>query len=300
MISEASSDDAGAASALLLAADPHNVSSTAGVRFWIETSPPAARARWWKASTESGLVGWASASLDTMTAEPGRAFASVVVHPDRRRRGHGSALWQAVAAHLDEIGATRTSISTHADDAATGFARARGLRLTSTETVLSVDPRTIEPEPPPEGVEIRSLSAFADDPEPIYRCDVEAAQDEPGPFGVDALTLESWRRMLWDQPDLDRDLGVAAIAAGEAVGASFLLADRPSGRAMNVGTGVVRSHRGLGLGLLMKRHVLARAAAAGITRVVTHNDETNTPMLAINRRLGYQPLAVSHWWVWET
>ncbi len=241
-------------------------------------------------------MGWASASLDTMTAEPGRAFASVVVHPDRRHRGHGSALWQAVTEHLDGIGATRTAIASQGDEAAADFARARGLRLASTETVLSVEPREIEPGPAPEGVEIRSLNAFADDPEPIYRCDVEAAQDEPGPFRVDALTLESWRRILWDQPDLDHDLGVAAVAAGQVVGATFLLADRPSGRGMNSGTGVVRSHRGIGLGLLMKRHALARAAAAGITRVVTHNDETNAPMLAINRRLGYEPLTVCRWW----
>jgi len=29
--------------------------------------------------------------------------------------------------------------------------------------------------------------------------------------------------------------------------------------------------------------------AHGITQIATRNDETNAPMLAINRRLGYQP-----------
>jgi len=299
VISPASSDDAGAANALFLAADPHTVCTAAAVRYSIESSPPAARARWWKASEESELVGWASASLDTMTAEPGRAFASVVVHPERRRRGHGSALWRAVTGHLDEIGASRTSIATHADDVAADFARARGLRLTSTETILSVDPREIEAGPEPKGVEIRSLSAFVADPGPVYRCDVEAAHDEPGPFDVDALTLESWRRIIWDRPDFAHDLGVAAVAAGRVVGATFLLVDRSAGRAMNFGTGVVRSRRGRGLGLLIKRHALARAAAAGITRVVTHNDETNAPMLAINRRLGYEALSACQWWALE-
>ena len=32
------------------------------------------------------------------------------------------------------------------------------------------------------------------------------------------------------------------------------------------------------------------AAANGITRVSTANDDTNAPMLAINARLGYEPL----------
>ena len=56
---------------------------------------------------------------------------------------------------------------------------------------------------------------------------------------------------------------------------------------MNAGTGVIRAFRGRGLGLLMKQHSLSLAAAAGITKVITQNDETNAPMLAINAKLGY-------------
>jgi predicted acetyltransferase len=72
-----------------------------------------------------------------------------------------------------------------------------------------------------------------------------------------------------------------------------------SGRAANVGTGVIREFRGKGLGLLMKQHSLTRAATAGITRVITANDDTNAPMLAINAHLGYEPLSVGHAWVLE-
>ena len=49
----------------------------------------------------------------------------------------------------------------------------------------------------------------------------------------------------------------------------------------------------------MKHHSLAAAAAVGITRVVTQNDDTNAPMLAINRRLGYGQLSTGHAWVLE-
>jgi hypothetical protein len=34
-----------------------------------------------------------------------------------------------------------------------------------------------------------------------------------------------------------------------------------------------------------------RAARAGVRWVGSGNDETNAPMLAVNRRLGHQPLA---------
>ena len=49
----------------------------------------------------------------------------------------------------------------------------------------------------------------------------------------------------------------------------------------------------------MKQHSLARAAASGITKVITQNDDTNAPMLAINAKLGYEPLSSGHAWVLE-
>ena len=113
------------------------------------------------------------------------------------------------------------------------------------------------------------------------------------------MTLESWRRLYWDQPTIDRDLGVAAVADGIVVASTFLFADRDTGRAMNGGTGVIPACRGRGLGLLVKQHSLARAAAAGITLVTTQNDDTNAPMLAINRKLGYRQRSVGCTWVLE-
>ena len=80
---------------------------------------------------------------------------------------------------------------------------------------------------------------------------------------------------------------------------SFLHSDHAQGRAANAGTGVIPGFRGRGLGLLMKQHSLARAAAVGITRVITQNDDTNAPMLAINARLGYEQFSIAHTWVLE-
>ena len=49
------------------------------------------------------------------------------------------------------------------------------------------------------------------------------------------------------------------------------------------------AHRDPGLATLAKLAQLRWAAANGIDQVVTDNDERNAPMLAINRRLGYEP-----------
>ena len=113
------------------------------------------------------------------------------------------------------------------------------------------------------------------------------------------MTFETWKQHQWDHPDCDHKLCIVALDGEVVVGTSFLLADRAGGVAANGGTGVIRAYRGRGLGLLMKQHSLARAAEAGITRVFTQNDDTNAPMLAINKRLGYQPFTTGHSWVLE-
>ena len=41
---------------------------------------------------------------------------------------------------------------------------------------------------------------------------------------------------------------------------------------------------------MLKSHSLHRAAEAGATRATTDNDETNAPMLGLNRALGYAHL----------
>ncbi len=53
-----------------------------------------------------------------------------------------------------------------------------------------------------------------------------------------------------------------------------------------------RDRRGRGLATLAKIEPARRAAALGITRIVTSNDLENAPMLAVNRRLGFTETAV--------
>lgn len=300
MIAPASIDDAPRAAVLLDLALEDRLSTAAGVRYRMATARPEDRGRYWKAESDGELVGWAYGGLDVFSADRGRAFASVVVHPERRRRGIGCALWAVVSTHLAEIGARRTVTFTGDDDDSKRFVEARGFRIESTEITSAVDPRRLPPPPaPPPGIELYPLSGFAGDPEPVYQADRDSMRDEPGPFDPSGLTYAIWRRIIWDHPECDLDLGAAVVAGGVVVGTTFLYADRDTGRAMNGGTGVVRAHRRHGLGLLLKQHSLGWAAAAGITRVITQNDDTNAPMLAINRKLGYEPFATGHAWVLE-
>ena len=299
-ISPATADDAPAAAALLHVAFEDRVVTAAGIRYRFASAVPEDRQAYWKAERGGELVGWAYAGLEAFAAAANRAFAGVVVHPGHRRRGIGSALWDTASAHLHQIGASHVIAHSRADEDTRRFVESRGFSLSATVRSSAVDPRELPPPPvPPPGIEVVPLSAFSDDPELLYVADRESAMDEPGPFELSGMTIESWRRLYWDQPHLDRELGVAAVADARVVASTFVFADRETGRAMNGGTGVVRDHRGRGLGLLVKQHSLARVAAAGITIVIAQNDDTNAPMLAINGRLGYRPFAVGHVWVLE-
>jgi RimJ/RimL family protein N-acetyltransferase len=82
-----------------------------------------------------------------------------------------------------------------------------------------------------------------------------------------------------------------ALVDGAPAAVSLLTADPESGRGVSMFTGTMRAHRGRGLGLAVKLASIDWAARNGIVQLATRNDETNAPMLAINRRLGYRPAA---------
>ena len=56
-------------------------------------------------------------------------------------------------------------------------------------------------------------------------------------------------------------------------------------------TGTLARFRGRGLAFGVKLASIAWAKERGITSMATTNDERNAPMLAINRKLGYKPVA---------
>jgi GNAT superfamily N-acetyltransferase len=299
-ISVASLDDAPRAAALYNAAFDDRVITVAGVRYRQASAKPEDRILYLRAEQGGELIGWAYGGLDVFAASATTGYAGIVVHPDHRRTGTGSALWDTMSLHLDEIDARRIVAHSRADPDSVSFARRCGFALEATETTSVLDPRTVgAPPEPPAGVGVAPMADFGDDPTAVFEADSASAIDEPGPSDFSGATYESWRRLIWEMPDCDHDLSVVALADGVVVGTSFLYADRERGRALNAGTGVIREFRGRGLGLLMTRHSLARAAAVGITKVITTNDETNAPMLAINAKLGYQPLSSGHSWVLE-
>jgi GNAT superfamily N-acetyltransferase len=299
VIREASIEDAAAGAALRALVNPELVTTAEAYAYRMRTVPPTACRRWWCAEDGGRVIGWATVGLIVETSEPGVAQLDVDVHPDHRRRGIGSLLLAAGEDHARAVGARRAYAWARGDDATTAFARRHGFAHRSSSQMLVLDPRTVEPPDVPAGVEVRPFSEFAGDPRELFDVDAVAMLDEPNEITLDALAYDVWLERWWNQPLVDKDASMAAVLDGRAVSLTWLHSDREHGRAGNNGTGTLPAYRGRGLARLAKQASLVSAAELGTTRVYTGNDETNAPMLAINRRLGYEPCSTMSTWTRE-
>lgn len=226
------------------------------------------------------------------------AWASIDVRPNTRRRGVGSALYEALSGHARATGKQALHIETYADRPdAIEFLVHRGFREFERSSVVALDLRgraAPTPEPPP-GITITSLAERPDLVEGIFRVAEETFPDIPmadEPMRVGSLS--EFRARDVDRPGIPP--AGFAIAMDEAdrrvVGyASLILQAATRTKAYHDMTAVVRDWRGRGVAAALKRATIAWAIAAGLERLETGNDVANTAMRAVNARLGYQPQA---------
>jgi GNAT superfamily N-acetyltransferase len=289
-IRPASLEDVPAASRLLSAVEEDRVLTAEGMLHFVRTVPERARRVLWTAEEDGELVAWATAGLTWESDEAGDCFGSLVVHPAHRRRGVGTALWERLDEHLGDIGARRVNVLGRDEPDAHRFATARGFHETSRVRMSRLDLTTLPPPPePPDDVELRPFTAFADDPRPVYELDLEVSPDIPLDQPVGHVPWDEWLERYWRHPMVDHECSLVLLVDGVPASFTLLVAAHDSGRAMTGMTGTRRAFRGRGLAELVKRHSLARAAEAGLTAAFTENEESNAAMLAVNERLGYRP-----------
>jgi GNAT superfamily N-acetyltransferase len=292
VVRDGTSEDFGSATELLNRVWPHRVGSERGFRYAVAVEPPDAHRCYWAAEDGGVLVGWATAVIEYQSSErPG--YAQVCVAPESRRAGLGTALLDRCEAHLGGLGVATIKTSSTPDEASRRFATARGFQHTHTIRISGVDPRTIAPANSPPGVELRSLAEL--DPRKVFELDSEAMLDIPGEGAMDDVAFEQWFEDYWRHPDTDLEASVAAVVDDRPVSFSHLRV-APGGRAVTDMTGTLRDYRGRGLALLVKRATLVNAARRGVEFVTTENDETNQPMLSVNKKLGYRPVGSTLGW----
>jgi GNAT superfamily N-acetyltransferase len=275
--------DAEAMAALIRAVNPAAVTTAASWLHGQQTTPERTRHRTWVAEVDGVVAGRSLAHLPFFGGTSARV--AVAVFPAYRGRGIGSALYDAAFEHARSLEPSELISDFFETPEGVRFAQARGWRETRAESLLALDPRTVSDEPQ---AEVRPLTEA--DLRDAHRIDEETTRDIPMHEPINEIPYAEWEEWVLDEPLFTRSGSFLAYADGQAAAVSLLTVDPENGRAMNWMLGTLREFRGRGLGTAAKLASIRWAAANGITQMVTNNDETNAPMLAINRRLGYQPL----------
>lgn len=233
------------------------------------------------AELEGEIVG---AGLGGRSDDPKRGYVAPRVHPDARRQGAGTALLAPLLEFVEGLGLTRVSGQV-TDDGSKAFAERFGFAESDrqVEQVRHLEGE-IAVDPIPEGIEVVTI---AERPE-LLEAAYPLARDEGYPDlaleGSIEVPLEDW---LADEATLPEGSFVA-LAGGEIVGYSGLMAHDNEGVAEDGLTVVSREWRRRGLARALKQRELAWAKDAGLREVVTWTQTGNESMRTVNERLGYE------------
>jgi RimJ/RimL family protein N-acetyltransferase len=238
------------------------------------------------------------------------AWLGLAIRPGRRRAGRGRA---ALASALDlcrSIERPLVGMDGWESEATAGFATATGFTLRSRTIVRRLSPRQLE-----RGLIDRladEAAAYAEDYE-LVRFTGAVPEELLGPIAdltasindapTDDLEMEdelysAERIRAYEHAQAAGGWVLRRLAArhrrsGELAGHTVVAVD---GHRPSVGfqhdTAVARRHRGHRLGLLLKAEMLRWLALEEpqLETIDTFNAESNSPMVAVNERLGHQVL----------
>jgi mycothiol synthase len=261
----------------------------------------------WQARLDGRLVAQAMASLPGDGNEH-IAGVQISVHPSCRRRGIGTALMDTITSVLRKRGRTVVE-GYYITDGSTGdhFTRALGFDVVHTRvaqmlTFAEVDPRRWNVAVPDGYRLVRWIGRVPDDLVESYSRVRHAIADAP--TGDSTYVTPDWsvariRRLEAENRErgVEWRTVVAVDERGEVAGLTEVerLPLTPD-RLFQGDTAVLVAHRGHGLGLAMKADMLRWLTADNddLDHVWTSTGATNTQMVDVNTKLGFETVRRSN------
>jgi GNAT superfamily N-acetyltransferase len=282
--------DAEEVAELLFALAPANVRTAAWLRDRQLCEPDRARRRSWVAVENNSLIAFATAVRGWYGGEFDTGRIEIWVHPEFRRRGLGTELWETAVAHL-AVG--RLTVEIDDDPAGLAFVEQRGFAQFDSEVISRVEPRRANLEQRSHrGFAVLALDEVRGSDTELFEFYGAAGGLTPG-APENRVRFDEWRRFILGNPLLDGEGSVVVVdEEGRIVSLSWLLVDHERRRAENEWTATLPELRGRGLARLAKSVTIRWAADQGLAEIVTGNDPDNLPMRELNRRLGYEELFV--------
>ncbi|MFZ5828064.1 MAG: GNAT family N-acetyltransferase [Bacillota bacterium] len=252
----------------------------------------------WVAEVGGEVVGFGEYRQDPAFYHPQKFEVVVMLLPDHRRQGIGSALYGQVTEALAPFDPVTLNAAT-GEEWLDGqrFLAARGFteKMRMWESHLDVqgfDPgpwRGVLKEVEAQGYQIRSYAELSGEPDAaqrLYRLVTEVRRDVPSTDPWQDVTYETWSR-IFENPHFFPEAYFIGIKDGEWVGLSALWKADDEGVLTTGLTAVQRSHRGTGLAKAMKVWGIGFAREQGFQKIKTWNESNNQRMLAINLKLGF-------------
>lgn len=274
---------------------PDDPSSLEEIRWSDATYPGTAR---YLAERDGRVVGAATVGrIFVYPPEHPDLWGQIVVAPEARGAGVGTALLRAVSAHAADGGKTGLQFRTwdHRPEGIAFLAHRGYAELERSRMVrLPLGGRPIPEVTMPAGLTLTDLAAQPQLVTGVHAVALEAFDDIPG--GDDPMAagdLAEFRARDVDRPGIPPGAFKVAVddATGAVIGyASLIMIPGSTTAAWHDMTAVRRAWRGRGVATALKVATIAWAIEHGLHALETGNDEENAGMRAVNARLGYLPL----------
>jgi GNAT superfamily N-acetyltransferase len=233
---------------------------------------------------------------------PGHVILWLGVEPQWCKQGIGTALYDHMVSFLKTSGWEVTSLESDVSDACPNclaFAEHRGFHIErhlfeSTLDLAQFNASAFQgilESVEAQGIRFHTFTELpqsADVQQRLYDLDRRIALDIPGGNWF-PLTFETFQQRIFDDPSCEPQGKIIAVDGEEWIGLAIVRLYRDSNAAYNFMTGVDRHYRGRKIGLALKLLAIRYAKQRGVAYIRTNNDSENSPILTLNRKLGYRP-----------
>lgn len=282
---------------------PDDLMDATEIRFFDETRDPKCVFVRFVAEVDGRLVGAASYGQEADTYHPRKFNVWLDVLPEARAHHVHHALYDRVDAGLARHQPTMLLATLPGyDHDIVDFFRRRGfaeklrqleLRLTlDDDYTFPYDTEVLFERLRDHNIVIRTLPEVETDPDyarKLFHLRNTLDQQVPFAYPVTPVSFEWFEQRILGNPNLKRDGFFIATHGDDFVGMSALYDSGQEGVLETGLTGVRADYRRQGIALGFKERAVRYVRESGHHTVRTWNAETNKSVLALNRKLGFEP-----------